>query len=99
MRGFRRCDTAPDAAKHAASFGRGSERRKRRKVRHHGAPGYTPEECAGFLLARAAYLGKYEGFGAGLVARLGAVFGPLVRFRFGEFKNTLAGQKIDGTQM
>ena len=69
------------------------------KVRHYGAPGYTPEEGADFLLARAAYLGKYQGFGAGLLARLGAVFGSLVRFRFGEFKNALAGQKIDGTQM
>ena len=69
------------------------------KVRHDGSPGYTPEECADFLLARAAYLGKYQGFGTGLLARLGAVFGPLVHFRFGEFKNTIAGQKIDGTQM
>jgi hypothetical protein len=33
------------------------------------------------------------------VARLGAIFGPLAGFRFGEFRNTLAGQKIDGTQM
>jgi GT2 family glycosyltransferase len=69
------------------------------KVRHRSAAGYSPEEIADFLLARAAYLGKYQGFGAGLLARLGAIFGPLVRFRFGEFKNTLAGQKIDGTQM
>ena len=69
------------------------------KVRHHGTPGYTAEESADFLLARASYLGKYQGFGPGLLARLGAVFGPLVGFRFGEFKNTLAGQKIDGTQM
>ena len=68
-------------------------------VRHYGAPGYTPEEGADFLLARAAYLGKYQGFGAGLLARLAGVFGSLVRFRFGEFKNALAGQKIDGTQM
>lgn len=69
------------------------------KVRHHGAPGYTPGEAADFLLARATYLGKYQGFGAGLLARMGGVFGSLVRFRFGEFKNALAGQKIDGTQM
>jgi len=69
------------------------------KVRHHGADGYTPAECADFLLSRAAYLGKYQGFGAGLMARLGAIFGALAHFRFGEFRNTLAGQKIDGTQM
>jgi GT2 family glycosyltransferase len=69
------------------------------KVLHHGAAGYTAEERADFLLCRAAYLGKYEGFGAGLMARIGAIFGPLLGFRFGEFKNTVAGQKIDGTQM
>ena len=69
------------------------------KVRHHGSAGYSSEERADFLLARAAYLGKYQGFGAGLMARLGAVFGALLGFRFGEFKNTAAGQKIDGTQM
>ena len=49
-------------------------------------------------LARAVFLGKYQGFGAGLQARLAAVFGPLLGFRFGELKRTIAGQKIDGTQ-
>ena len=68
------------------------------KMRHRGAPGYTAEERADFLLSRATYLGKYAGFGAGLMARLGAIFGPLVGFRLGEFGNTVAGQKIDGTQ-
>jgi len=68
------------------------------KVFHQGSPGYTPEERADFLLARAAYLGKYQGFLAGVGARLGAIFGPLFGFRFGEFKNTIAGQKIDGTR-
>ena len=59
----------------------------------------TPRlERADFLLSRAVFLGKYEGFGAGLQARLAAVFGPLFGFRFGELKHTLAGQKIDGTQ-
>jgi len=28
----------------------------------------------------------------------GAVFGPLVSFRWGELRYTLPGQKIDGTQ-
>ena len=49
-----------------------------------GARAYTPLERADFLLGRAVFLGKYLGFGAGLRARLGAVFGPLVSFRFGE---------------
>jgi hypothetical protein len=44
-------------------------------------------------------MGKYLGFGAGLRARLGAVVGPLLSFHFGELRYTLAGQKIDGTQL
>jgi len=44
------------------------------------------------------FLRKYQGFGAGIRARLAAVFGPLFGFRFGELKYTVAGQKIDGTQ-
>lgn len=67
------------------------------QVRHHGSRGYTPEERADFLLARAAYLGKYQGFGAGLTARMASIFAPLFGFRFAEFKNTISGQKIDGT--
>jgi GT2 family glycosyltransferase len=69
------------------------------RVRHQGRQGYSADERADFLLGRAVFLGKYEGFGAGLRARLGAVFSPLFSFRFGELKNTLAGQKIDGTQL
>ena len=69
------------------------------KVRHPGKHGYSATERADFLLSRAVFLGKYQGFGAGLRARLGAVLGPLIGFRFGELKNTLAGQKIDGTQL
>jgi len=68
------------------------------KVRHRGSDAYSSEERADFLLARAAYLGKYQGFFAGLMARLGAIFGPLISFRLGEFKNTISGQKIDGTR-
>ena len=68
------------------------------KVRHHGSEGYTTAERADFLLARAEFLSKYKGFGAGFAARLGSVLGPLVGFRFGEFSRTLSGQKIDGTQ-
>src|ERR1035438_208825 len=68
-------------------------------VRHLGKQGYSAAERADFLLSRAVFLGKYEGFGAGLRARLAAVLGPLFSLRFGELKNTLAGQKIDGTQL
>jgi GT2 family glycosyltransferase len=67
-------------------------------VRHEGRPAYSSVERADFLLARAAFVGKYQGTGAGIQARLAAVFGPLLGFRIGELKNTLAGQKIDGTQ-
>jgi len=68
------------------------------RVRHHGQDGYTDAEQADFLLARAVFLGKYEGFGAGLKARIAAVLGPLASFRLGQAKNTMVGQKIDGTQ-
>ncbi len=65
---------------------------------HQGRPAYPTLERADFLLGRAVFLGKYQGFGAGLSARLAAVFGPLCRFRLGEARYTIAGQKIDGTQ-
>jgi GT2 family glycosyltransferase len=68
------------------------------RVTHEGGGAYTSLERADLLLARAVFLGKYLGFGAGLQARLAAVFGPLLSFRFGELKHTVAGQKIDGTQ-
>jgi GT2 family glycosyltransferase len=68
------------------------------RVRHEGRKAYTSLERADFLLARSAFLGKYQGAGAGFQARLAAVFGPLLGFRVGELKHTLAGQKIDGTQ-
>jgi len=69
------------------------------QVRHRGKAGYSATERADFLLSRAVFLEKYEGFGAGLRARLAAVLGPLFSLRFGELKNTLSGQKIDGTQL
>ena len=55
-------------------------------------------ERADLLLAHATFLGKYRGFMAGAMARMGTIFGPLVGFRFGELRHTLSGQKIDGTQ-
>jgi GT2 family glycosyltransferase len=69
------------------------------RVRHYGSGAYTALERADFLLGRAVFMGKYLGFGAGLRARLAAVVGPLVSFRWGELRYTLAGQKIDGTQL
>lgn len=69
------------------------------QVRHRGSPGYSAAQRADFLLSRAVFLGKYAGLGAGIRARLSAIAGPLFSFRFGELKYTLAGQKIDGTQL
>src|SRR5581483_161216 len=68
------------------------------RVRHAGGGGYSALERADFQLARSVFLGKYQGFGAGLQARIAAVFGALFGFRLGEFKHAIAGQKIDGTQ-
>jgi GT2 family glycosyltransferase len=68
------------------------------RASHEGSGGYSPAERADFLLSRAVFLEKYRGFGAGLQARLSAIFGSLFSFRFAEFSRTIAGQKIDGTQ-
>jgi GT2 family glycosyltransferase len=68
------------------------------RVRHHGNGAYSALERADFLLGRAVFMGKYLGFAAGLRARLAAMAGPLLSFRFGELRYTVAGQKIDGTQ-
>jgi len=68
------------------------------KVWHRGAAQYSSMERADLLQARAVYLGKYHGLGAGIKARIGGVLGPLAGFRFGELRYTIAGQKIDGTQ-
>jgi len=68
------------------------------RARHEGRAGYSSEERADFLLGRVIFLEKYRGFGAGLKARLSAIFGTLFSFRFVEFSRTISGQKIDGTQ-
>ncbi|HTS62820.1 MAG TPA: glycosyltransferase [Candidatus Acidoferrales bacterium] len=70
----------------------------RARVRHSGRATYSSLERADFLLSRAVFQGKYQGFGAGLQARIAAVLGPLFGFRLGELRYTLGGQKIDGTQ-
>jgi hypothetical protein len=69
------------------------------RVRHQGRTAYSAMERADFLLGRAVFMGKYLGFGAGLRARLAAIVGPLVSLRWGELRYTVAGQKIDGTQL
>src|SRR5215471_17346429 len=58
------------------------------RVRHEGRAAYSAIERADFLQSRAVFLGKYEGFGAGLKARIASVFGPLFGFRLGELKYT-----------
>jgi len=68
------------------------------RVRHQGSDGSSGLLQADFQNSRAVFLGKYQGFAAGLRARIGAVFGALLGFRLGELKHLLAGQKIDGTQ-
>jgi len=50
-------------------------------------------------LGRALWIRKHVGFGAGIVARLGAAFSALCSFKLGEARDTFIGQKIDGTQM
>jgi N-acetylglucosaminyl-diphospho-decaprenol L-rhamnosyltransferase len=72
------------------------------RVKHHG--GGTPPEGwdslrrADFLLARARFVSKYQGFLAGLLAQLAAIFSSLFSFRLGELHYLLGGQKIDGSQ-
>jgi GT2 family glycosyltransferase len=68
------------------------------KVRHEGRSGYSRQERADLALARSVFIGKYKGFGAGLQARIAAVFGALLGFRFGELMDLVSGQKIDGTR-
>ena len=68
------------------------------RVRHEPRGAYPAMERADFLLGRAVFLERYEGFWAGLKARIGAVLGPLFGFRIGELKYTISGQKIDGKQ-
>ncbi len=68
------------------------------RVRHRGGEGSSGLLQADFQNSRAVFLGKYQGFAAGLQARIGAVFGALFGFRLGELKYLLGGQKIDGTQ-
>jgi N-acetylglucosaminyl-diphospho-decaprenol L-rhamnosyltransferase len=69
------------------------------RVGHHGGENYDSLRRADFLLGRAAFIGKYQGLMAGIQARLATILGPLASFRFGELRYTIAGQKIDGSQV
>lgn len=68
------------------------------RVFHLGAGDYSSMEKADMLLAHAAFVGKYRGFLAGLAARAAAIARPLAGLRLSEFRYTLSGQKIDGSQ-
>jgi GT2 family glycosyltransferase len=68
------------------------------RSRHAGDRRPSAAESADFQIGRGVFLSKYAGYAAGLKAKAGAAFGALFSFRFGEFSNLLAGQKIDGSQ-
>jgi GT2 family glycosyltransferase len=68
------------------------------RVVHHGREGEQAIRKADFFLGRAVWIRKYQGFGPGIGARIGSTIGALLSFRFGEFRYTAAGQKVDGTQ-
>jgi GT2 family glycosyltransferase len=50
------------------------------------------------VLGAAAFLGKYDGFLAGLQFRIGAILRALAGLRLGEVMALVSGQKLDGTQ-
>jgi GT2 family glycosyltransferase len=49
-------------------------------------------------LGAAAFLGKYDGFFAGLMFRIGAIFRALGRFDLRQIGPLMSGQKLDGSQ-
>ena len=69
------------------------------RVRHEGGGAYTAAGTRRFP-ARARRVPRASTWASAPACRPAwrAVFGPLLSFRFGELKHTLAGQKIDGTQ-
>jgi len=68
------------------------------RVRHFGGGGSSALLRADYLHGQAVYIGKHQGFGAGLRARIGSVLGALASFRLGELRYLMGGQKIDGNQ-
>jgi N-acetylglucosaminyl-diphospho-decaprenol L-rhamnosyltransferase len=80
-----------------------------KKIRLHPAiraklhPGEDPLEgdslaAADKTLGAAAFLGKYQGFSAGLSFRLAAIFKALASFDFKRLSMLISGQKLDGSQ-
>ena len=67
-------------------------------ARHQGGGEYDVQRRADLLQGRAAFISKYQGFGAGLKAMLASILGSLVSLRWGEMRYIISGQKIDGTQ-
>jgi GT2 family glycosyltransferase len=57
-----------------------------------------PLYAADRTLGAAAFLGKYDGFFAGLTFRLVAILKALVRFDFRQLTALVSGQKLDGSQ-
>jgi GT2 family glycosyltransferase len=68
------------------------------RVMHHGREETDSLRQGDAAIGRAAWIGKYQGFFAGLGARFGSILSALVAFRLGEFRYVASGQKIDGTQ-
>ncbi len=59
-----------------------------------GDPLYEADRALG----AAAFVGKYDGFFAGLLFRIGAIFRALGRFQFRQIGALVSGQKLDGSQ-
>jgi GT2 family glycosyltransferase len=90
--------TDADLAAHIRSGGKKILLVPQARARHHGGSDWDTLRRGDFELGRLTFLGKYQGFAAALKARLGAILGALVSFRWGELRSTFGGQKIDGTQ-
>jgi GT2 family glycosyltransferase len=86
-----------DLAAHIRSGGKKILLVPQARARHHGGDWDTMRR-GDFMLGRITFIGKYQGFVAGLKARVAAILGALVSFRWGELRSTFGGQKIDGTQ-
>jgi GT2 family glycosyltransferase len=57
-----------------------------------------PLAAADRIVGAAAFLGKYEGFMAGLSFRVGAILRALGRFDLGQVSALIGGSKLDGSQ-
>jgi GT2 family glycosyltransferase len=68
------------------------------RVVHHGREETSSLRQADYWIGRSVWIGKYQGFMAGMMARLGSILSSVLTFRLGEFRYLGPGQKIDGTQ-